>query len=355
MKTPFVISSQTLAVLTLASILSACGGGGSSSPAPTTAQAITCPAGQVPDATGKSCLLPFTQSTIDNAQYQFNGDNLAKVAFDDLQSARTQCGFGSLKQSALLDKAAKAHATYLVNSFSAGHSESAGVPGFTGATITDRLVAAGYSSMSASEGITQFMGAPTAETAFTKGQTGTKNLLIAPYHALNMLRGFRDVGIGITFDQVNIDGKSYDMGTLVFDYATPKATNSQLFSSTDVQTYPCEGVTGTRSALYGESPSVIPTRDYQKFPSGQPVYVMVREGQALAVTSATVKNQASGQTVPLQQTLTSANDVQHLVRVNEAVIIPDVPLEPGMSYVVEIIGTNSGQSFAKTFTFKTSN
>lgn len=348
--------SLTLTAISAAVILTACGGGGSDS-SPSTAAAtpapLTCPTGQTPDGTGKSCVVTFVASNLDTATYTFAGDSSSGRAFNDLNTARSQCGFGSLKQNALLDKAARSHADYLNTDASpslglALHNEIVGKPFFTGVTPEARVSAAGYSRLSASEGILGFM----AKKWFDLNQVGMKDLLAAPYHQVDALRGWKEVGVSVR-DAADAGINNQKSAYLVLNYATPFGSTDQLLSSTDVQTYPCQGVTGTAYELTGEYPSVQPGRDYQKNPVGQGIAVMVRDGQELKITTASVKESATGAPVPLQTTLTSYSDVNGHIQKNEAVVIPDVALKPNTTYLVEISGTNSGQSFAKTFTFTT--
>ena len=170
-----------------------------------------------------------------------------------------------------------------------------------------------------------------------------------------MLRGWREIGVAVRSesDLTGTAPTATENTQTVQDYAVPTGSTPQMFSTTDVQTYPCQGVTGTYTTLRGEFPNVIATRDYAKNPTGQPIVIMVREGQILTITSASVTETATGVAVPLQPTLTSATDAQHMVSTSEAIVIPDVPLKQGTSYTVEIKGDNSGQSFIRNFTFST--
>ena len=70
-----------------------------------------------------------------------------QAALNAVNDARIATGLPGLRASVNLIQAASAHSSYIAqNGFAITHAEVAGKPGFTGATTTDRAVAAGYSN-----------------------------------------------------------------------------------------------------------------------------------------------------------------------------------------------------------------
>src|SRR5688500_4596168 len=70
--------------------------------------------------------------------------------------------------------AAQRHAEYLAQNNALGHDEMPGSPGFTGASVRDRLAAQGYTDANASEGA----------TSFSSGTGGGRSLRVLPHHRL---------------------------------------------------------------------------------------------------------------------------------------------------------------------------
>ena len=116
--------------------LTACGGGGDAGPAAPAAAPVNT-ASALPSAAGSEDLAAFTL----------------------LNAEREHCGFGKLAQNAQLDAAAKAHADYQVINSVISHLEVSGKPGFTGASPTNRIAAAGYADAGANaDEIAGFIG-----------------------------------------------------------------------------------------------------------------------------------------------------------------------------------------------------
>lgn len=127
--------SALVTAMTLA--LAACGGGGGggdggSNQQPTTPTVPTAPQGptSVPPSTS---VTPPTYASTDARLTTFN----------DVNNYRLKMGVGALRQDAALDKAADNHLSYQAANSDFGHDETAGKPGYTGATPYDQAVAAG--------------------------------------------------------------------------------------------------------------------------------------------------------------------------------------------------------------------
>jgi uncharacterized protein YkwD len=120
-----------IAALVVVSSLSACGGGGgddSNGGVVGTPVANTPPAGAVtPDASAP---------TLTN--------NIAVDGRNWINYRRSQLGVPAVTENALINNAAQGHSEYLRTNNLMSHDQVAGRPGFTGATLGDRLKAAGY-------------------------------------------------------------------------------------------------------------------------------------------------------------------------------------------------------------------
>lgn len=336
--TPFVWIPALLAVA-----LAGCGGGEGSTPAN---QILPAPTSQVLPV--QVAPTPPVSSIVTNVpipSYVASSPELA--AFNGFNDARLACGFGKLAQSATLDAAAHAHARWLLTNTPYGHTETLGTPGFTGQFVADRAAFAGYGSRLISEAISGWNG----PESFAVGFAAT-SLLNAPYHLIGLLRGVRDIGLGVA---VEVPGVPHPQGYLVVDTGYLPADGPQSATTGTVRTYPCEGTTGAHPVMYGELPSPVPNRDLALSPLGTSIAVVGDVGTVLVVTSVSMVQASTGAVVPMRLPMSRTNDPNStgIFLRNEAVVSADVPLEPNSRYQVTLAGTSNGIAFTRTFTFTT--
>lgn len=364
--------------------LTACGGGGGAAaaiaagtsaapaPAPTTAPSpapAPTPAPSADPTGGDSTLV----NSVPAPTYAAASEELA--AFNFLNAERQRCGFGLLAQNAMLDVASSGHANYLVVNNATGHFQDNTKPAFTGTGPGDRATAAGYAWSVILDDLADTTGTG-ANVLTGRGVLAVRSLLSAPYHAISLVSPQLEIGLRILSSDTT--GTTGNFGPRVishFALGMAQGAYSQKPNSASVQTYPCDGTTGTAFQLTNESPNPIPGRDLAVSPVGQPILVAVRPGQMVNITSATMVKKSDGSVVALRPALDFSNDPNHLVNATQAVIIPDAPLQPDTQYTVTIEGTNtlstfngttlvsSGTNpaitinttgaFTKTFTFKT--
>jgi len=303
-------AANALAALLAALLVGGCGGGGGGGDdVPSTAPALS----------------------ISNASYA--PGSAQRLAFDQLNAARQQCGFGVLAQSTQLDQAAAAHAGYMNLNSEFGHGETAGKPGFTGATPLDRARAAGYAPRAVGEDLStggSFNGSTAADSV--------RNLMAAPYHAQSLLTGFMEVGLA--WNTVA------SLDTLTVDLGVP--AQSQLRSPEGVATFPCAGITDAMARGGNESPSPFPSDPNAEW--GQPIIVAGPE--ALRITSAGI----TGPSGPVRLLVTygtgATTDPNGTFTDGWFSVIPEV-LQPGTTYAVAIDYTIAGVPGSTRFSFAT--
>jgi hypothetical protein len=186
-----------------------------------------------------------------------------------------------------------------------------------------------------------------------KGVAAVRGLLVAPYHAITMLRETRDVGIAIrnTTDVASAYSPSV---AAVFDYGFTATATYQAIASSDVLTYPCQGTTGTGYRLTDETPNPVPGRNLATSPVGHPIIVMIRKGRVLALTSAAMIKVSTGAAIALRTPVTLANDPSNNTYGEHfGYVLPDAALEPSTQYQVTINGSNGATPFTRSFTFTT--
>ncbi len=286
--------------------------------------------------------------------YTAGSEDLA--VFTLLNAERERCGFGTLTQNAQLDAAARAHANYqLINSFVAHLEDALNFPnGFTGTLPSDRIAAAGYLGAGAvADEIAGFLG---INQKAGLGEAALRNLLNAPYHLQGLMSGFRDVGIAV---RSSIDtGAGMPAVLLQINAAYKRVVGPQLFASTEVHTYPCEGTSGVNFKLSNEEPNPVPGRDLSTNPLGSSIYIAARAGNTIQITSASMVRLSTQQAITLRVPVTAANDPygpcsEGCFKSHQAYVVADAPLQPGSPYQVTVNGTNNGASFSRTFTFTT--
>jgi len=292
------MNTKLFTLLPLVAALAACGGGGGDD---ANSGATSTPVVVIPGAAANLV------TSIPTPTYSTGSEELA--AFATLNAARQRCGFGLLKQNAALDNAARGHADWnLINNF-AEHEQVAGTPGFTGVTFQDRFVSAGYSDrVFGFQGADKLTLALGLSTDAGYGTDSIRKLLNAPYHAVGLIAGFRDVGISVR--------TSAEAGSSFANRVTTQVNPGFLASEGPQQaeadavlTYPCQGTVDVMPELRNETPNPVPGRNLATNPLGSSIIVSIRPGRLLDITSASMINVATGQSVLLRAPVTSANDL----------------------------------------------
>ncbi len=336
--------------------LFACGGGGGgTTPTATTVTfTSTCAGGATKTSTvsqadaDSQCPTPSSiVGAVPASSYTAGSEELAGYSL--INAERGRCGFGLLAQNTQLDASAKNSADWLQVNHYSGHVQAAGTPGFTGVTSRDRNSSAGYNSALYGEVLTDAVG---SNTKAGSGELSVRYLLVAPYHMSTLLGDFRDVGVSIR--NATDSGSTFGPRVIsMYELGSQDSVGPQLADSSAVMTYPCDGSAGVRRALTGEDPNPVPGRDLSASPLGTSLYIAVRKGNALVISSAALIKVAGGVPVTLRPVITWNNDPHGEYRSHEAYVAADAPLDPSTAYQATITGTNNGVAFSRTFTFTT--
>ena len=235
-------------LLASVAVLTACGGGGESS-------------------VSASVVLPAPVTTVTVAD-----------ALAELNRTRVVSGIPALTMNAELTKAAVNHATYLagITPTQVTHTEVSTSTGFTGATVIERVFAAGYTSpATVSEDAAVTAGDPIKTLSA---------LLSVPYHGLTLVGNYRDFGMGYVSGQGG-----------VFAVINLGSKNGEFVNipAAEVRMWPCGGVGNiVTKSLAPESPTPITGRDIGANPIGTPIYVYVASTNKLELTSYDVRSSA---------------------------------------------------------------
>lgn len=353
--------SLRLSTIAAAALLAACGGGGGDNA--TTPAAPTIPASQS---------FVALQAAGPNPVYTGVSPIGRADAFNYLNNARVTCGFGGLVQNTKLDTMATNHSDYYHLRGNTGdpHYETPGLTGFTGVGPDDRALTVGYETNGFVHESGSFFSANAAdiEQEYAVALTGAKKVLTAPYHALlGALTPATEIGIGAvaykfsSYDAMSNTTSESTSSVMFFNYGYGMTGKGQTpTKGQGVRTYPCNGIIDTDPAFWGEwlpagNRLLNEARNLNQNPLSSPIYVFGDPGQTLAINSATVTQESTGEVQKVYEIRTRATDFagnSNLYLDNSSGFIwLDKPYAPGQTYRVVINGTTDGKAFTKTFSF----
>lgn len=307
------------AIILSTAFLTACGGGGDSdSSANDATPKPTAPAAS-PDDTSTN--QPDDQT--DNVASD-NETQAALIASNTFSLARTSCGLGGLSADTALDNIAIQHAKYIKHVFAnstpttfSPHYENKiadivnvtgdNNPFFRGVSFEDRLLQAKYGNAryGVTENIAQSVYYSSAGNIIGSDIVAgsmAKSLLAAPYHLRSlMLPGSSLTGTGmVTYKPFGKDTANNQGYVLVNHASATQATKDNTVAG--IFTYPCQGVSGTVTALYNETPSPVKGtgRDLQTDPIGQPIYVSMPSAQTIDISNVKFHDIQRNMDVPIE-------------------------------------------------------
>ncbi|WP_250481116.1 CAP domain-containing protein [Caballeronia sp. GAOx1] len=301
-------------------VLAACGGGGSSDSNSTKSSNSTGGSNDTgsqsgtPAASQKVSFLPPASTAQSVAA---TGDPIAdSVAY--LNAMRHNVGYTTaLSIDKGLMTSSQNHAVYLADNSILSHNETAGQPGFTGATPGVRINAQG--SYTAWGEVTSAGDA----RAFTDSLVAVRLLFDAPYHRVIMLDNLASMGVG--------SASSSTWGAFNIDFGNM----TSALSGTQVIAYPYPNETDVPTDWYvNEIPSPFASApQYNQTYTGYPITIQGNMMSKLSSVSYTVTD-SGGNAVPCQLQ-TSANDTQ---LTNAAMCVPFKPLNASATYTVHVVG-----------------
>jgi uncharacterized protein YkwD len=210
---------------------------------------------------------------------------------------RVAIGAPAVRADDRVTAAAQHHAEYLARAGTVGHDETAGQPGFTGASVRERLAAQGYADATASE----------VAASSDSGTEDVRFLWDLPYHRLGLMHPHAAVA---GWGHAEIGGHTATVGVLVFDFAAaaPERVRS-----------PAAGQRVTGSWAGDETPDALPAGAAR--PVGYPVMVVYANAAALDLKSAKVTD-ASGRDV-------AVSVIPQIYERDYAGVVPTAPLVAG--------------------------
>ena len=234
---------------------------------------------------------------------------------------RVAIGAPAVRADDRVTAAAQHHAEYLARAGAIGHDETAGEPGFTGASVRDRLAAQGYVDATASE----------VAASSDSGTEDVRFLWDLPYHRLGLMHPHAAVA---GWGHAEIGGHTATVGVLVFDFAAaaPERVRS-----------PAAGQRVAGSWAGDETPDALPAGATQ--PVGYPVMVVYSGARSVDLKSAKLTD-ASGHDV-------GVSVVPQIYERDYAGIVPTAPLAAGARYRVRLELSVAGTDVVDEWEFET--
>lgn len=315
---------QSIAAILGASLaLSACGDGGGDSPAP--------------QAGGGMAVAPSPAAPAPAPAPAMDAPALTgSIALDGrnwINYRRAQAGVPTVTPNAQIDNAALGHSEYLRINNLMSHDQEPGRQGFTGATLGDRLTAAGY-TLDRARGFAY--GEVISGSSNGSGFFMTEELITAIYHRFVIFEPmFREIGTGAASAS-----RGYHYFTA--DFASRNGYGPGIASGTIV-TWPFSGQTGVAPNFFSDTEEPDPVPDRNEV--GYPISVHTNLDSTLAVGSFTVRPRGGADLQVLR--------VDPLRNVTAASIIPVLPLRAATTYEVNFTGTVNGAAVARAWSFTT--
>lgn len=308
-KLPFAIVA-----LLLASLLSACGGGGDAS-TPATPAAVA----SLPNEPGAPA---FTNNT-------------AQDGMNWINYRRAQIGVPVLLANAQITVAAQGHSDYQRINNIVSHEQTAGKPGFTGVDLGARLAAAGYVL-----GGARAYGEVISATNNNSGFYMAEELITAIYHRFVMFEPrFKEIGTGAASAS---NGYTY----LTADFAANNGYGPGIGAG-KLAVWPFAGQTAVSTNFLSdlESPDPVPNANEV----GYPISVHADITSTLTVQSFTVTPRGGASLAT--RLLSTATDTHTTSSV--AAIVPLAVLKAATTYDVGFAGTIDGMPVSKAWSFTT--
>jgi len=293
------------------------------------------------------------------------------MALEYLNTLRQKAGMVSYVPSPVLEKAADAHARYLIRNNTMGHFEQPRHTGFTGKTPSERAFAAGYNVATVTENVS---------VNVSDYKASIDNLFSAIYHRFGFLDFQSDeIGIGISQNpkDTNQDAYVYDTGiyelnrlcstksysgTGKYVYKVCKnpnhrideavfheARNIRKSASKKIVIYPYDHQKDVPPAFYAESPDPLPDYDV----SGFPVSIQFNDYYIRHARIKTFQLFDDKERKIPGRIVTSANDLNDLFTENQFAFFPLKRLDYNQRYKVVVEYRADGKNGTKVWHFQT--
>jgi hypothetical protein len=253
-----------------------------------------------------------------------------------LNYRRAQAGLPTLTENAIIDVAALGHSEYQRVNNVVSHEQTPGKQGYTGASLLERLTAAGYTFANADHAFGEVISA----TSNQNGAFMAEELITAIYHRFVIFEPvFKEVGTGAASTS---SGYRY----FTADFAANNGFGPGVAAGT-VAVWPYSGQTQVPRNFFSdfEAPDPVPGLNEV----GYPISVHANITAVLKVQSFTIRPRGGANLQVRQLT----KDVDPETPVSAAALVPLAPLAAGATYDVSFTGTVNNVAVSRTWAFTT--
>ncbi len=293
------------------------------------------------------------------------------MALDYLNTLRQKAGMSKYLYNKDLEKAATAHALYLIKNKTLGHYESPGKKGFVGKTPKHRVLKMGYNVGFVTENVSNDS---------LDYKDSIDGLFSAIYHRFGFLDFQSDeIGIGIAQDPKDTNRKAYVYNMGIYELnnlcsqksysgnkrylykvckdpnhkieksAFSNAMNAKKSTAKKIVIYPYNNQKDVPPAFYKESPDPLPEYDVSGFPvSFQFNDYFFKNAKLTSLSLFDPNNKEVDAKI-----LYKKNDPNGMIKKNQYALFPLKRLSYDTTYKVSATYTSNGKKYKKEWSFTT--
>lgn len=253
---------------------------------------------------------------------------------------RSQIGVPQLAHNVQIDVAAQGHSDYQRINNTVTHVQTAGLQGFTGATLKDRLNAAGYTIPASGYAFGEVISATTSNSGFYMAD----QLITAIYHRFVIFEPvFQEIGSG---SATTAGGYTY----FTADFGSRNGLGTGI-GNQNLVTWPFNGQTSVPIdfASDNESPDPVPNANVVGYPIS--VHANLDGPDVTVVTVQSFSVRPHGGSDLSVRLLVPQSDPE--TPTSAAAIIPLSPLKAATTYDVTFVGAVRGTPVSRSWSFTT--
>jgi uncharacterized protein YkwD len=265
-------------------------------------------------------------------------NNIAVDGRNWIDYRRSQAGLPVVTENAQINNAALAHSEYQRANNTVTHEEVPGKPGYTGATLQERLNAAGWTVPQNGFAISEVISATTNNSGFYMAE----ELITAIYHRFAIFEPrFKEIGTGAATSPANYTYFTANFGA--------RGGWGAGIAEGTVATWPFNGQTQVPPNFFSDFETPDPIADANEV--GYPISVHANLGSGTVLSLQSFSVRPRGGSDLTVRVLPPAGDAE--TPGSAAAIIPLSPLRSGTTYDVTFVGAVNGAPVSRTWSFTT--
>ena len=264
-------------------------------------------------------------------------NNISVDGLNWINYRRAQSGMPAVARNSLIDRAAQGHSDYQKANSIVNHDQVLGKPGFTGVTLRDRLIAAGYSLGDSGYAYGEVISAANSNSGFYMAE----ELITAIFHRFVIFEPrFKEIGTGSATSSA---GYAY----FTSDFAASNGYGPGI-GRNKIVNWPYDGQVKVATNFFSDNEAPDPVPNVNEV--GYPVSVHADINVVLGVSSFSIRPR-NGSDLPVQLLKKTAGSATPPS--SAAAIVPLAVLKANTTYDVTFTGTTDGTAITRTWSFTT--